>query len=383
MPEIWLRYGTTDIPLDIRFENLNKNIGPASAHLPDEQARNKLQEIPLKENCLLVVLSSSALTRRVLSWIIDSATNKRITGFNIVILPKLKDFIDIRNEKYASAILNANDLLSLNETMNKFQGTFFLSHSTYDPIFGFEGTPTHLLRNFSKEMMSEAIRLRSGDLPTPGIISEPYSLALSVCKNIDATSIEIVGNSNNLIDMYCSSIEESFKNAASTLKENSIIEPHRVKSEIISPGCDPIHHFTLTESLNCLWNCVNILSENGSAILLSEARGGLGCEALEMCVQGRPPVPLSAESEKFIEGQEHLIFLEAMREKYDIGVISTIPQHYLKTKLGLETFDGLKQVMAKLLSKYGKNHKVTLISEGRSTLTRLDPGLKREFNYPS
>jgi hypothetical protein len=92
-----------------------------------------------------------------------------------------------------------------------------------------------------------------------------------------------------------------------------------------------------------------------------------------MCVQGRPPVPLSAESERFIEGQEHLIFLEAMREKYDIGVVSTIPQHYLKTKLELETFDGLKQVLAKLLSKYGKNHKVTLISEGRSTLTRLNP----------
>ena len=109
----------------------------------------------------------------------------------------------------------------------------------------------------------------------------------------------------------------------------------------------------------------------------------MGCGALEMCVQGRPPVPLSAESDRFIEGQEHLIFLEAMREKYDLGVISTIPQHYLRTKLGLETFDGLKQVMAKLLSKYGKNHKVTLISEGRSTLTRLDPGLQKEFNYPS
>jgi hypothetical protein len=380
MPELWLRYGTTDIPLDIRFENLNKNIVPASTQLPDEQVKDKLQEIPLKENCLLVVLSSSVLTRRVLTWIIDSATNKRISGINIMTLPKLKDFIDIRNEKYASGILNANDLLSLNETMTKFQATFFLSHSAYDPLFGFEGTPTLLLRNFNKKMMSEAIRLRSGDLPTPGIVSEPYSLALSVCKNIDATSIEIVGNSNILLDMYCGSIEESYNNASSKLRENSNIEPHRVKSQIISPGCDPIHHFTLTESLNCLWNCANILNENGSAILLSEARGGLGCEALEMYVQGRPLVPLSAESERFIEGQEYLIFLEAMREKYDIGVVSTIPQHYLKTKLGLETFDGLKQVMAKLLSKYGKNHKVTLISEGRSTLIRLDPDLRKEFN---
>ena len=64
-----------------------------------------------------------------------------------------------------------------------------------------------------KEMMSEAIRLRTGDLPTPGIISEPYSLALSVCKNIDATSIEIVGNSNNLSICIVGSIEESFTNA--------------------------------------------------------------------------------------------------------------------------------------------------------------------------
>ena len=92
-----------------------------------------------------------------------------------------------------------------------------------------------------------------------------------------------------------------------------------------------------------------------------------------MCVQGRPPVPCRLKVRNLSKVRS-IDILEAMREKYDIGIISTIPQHYLKTKLGLETFDGLKQVMAKLLSKYGKNHKVTLISEGRYTLTRLDPG---------
>jgi hypothetical protein len=380
MPEIWLRYGTTDIPLDIRFENLNKNIEPTSSRLQDEQVEDKLQGIPLKENCLFIVLSSSVLTRRVLSWIMDSATDKRFNGISIMTLPKLKDFIDVRNEKNAFTILNANDILSLKETMTKFQTTFFLSHSAYDPIFGFEGTPTHLLRNFNKEKMSEAIRLRSGDLPTPGVESEPYNLALSECDNINATSIEVVGYSDILLDMYCGPMAESFKKAASKLRENAIVESHRVKSEIVSPGCDPFHHYTLTESLNCLWNCIDILSENGSAVLLSEARGGLGCEALEMFVHGRLPVSSSSEKDRFIDGKEHLIFLEAMREKFEIGVVSTLPQHYLKTKLGLETFDGLRQVMTKLLSKYGKNHKVTLISEGRSTLAKINPGLKGESN---
>jgi hypothetical protein len=375
MPEIWLRYGTTDIPLDIRFENLNKNLEPPSSHLRDEQVQDKLQEIPLKDNCLIIVLSSSVLTRRVLSWIVDSATNKRYNGIGVMTLPKLKEFINLRNEKYITTTLNANDFLSLNESMAKFQATVFLSHSAYDPVFGFEGTPTHLVRNFNKEMMSEAIRLRSDDLPTPGIESEPYRLALSVCENVNATSIEIVGYSNMLFDMYYGPIPESFKKATSRLRENTFVESNQVKSEIISPGSDPFHHYTLTESLNCLWNCIDILSEGGSAVLLSEARGGLGSEALETFVHGRPSISSSSENERIIDGKEHLIFLEAMRKKYDIGVVSTIPQYYLKTKLGLDTFDGLRQVMTKLLSKYGKNHKVTLVSEGRSTHARIDPSL--------
>ena len=379
MPEIWFRYGTTDVALDIRFENLYKELIPSPAPLPDEQVNDKLQGIPLKENSLVIVLSSSAATRHVLSLIVDSAATKGTSRINIVILPKLKGFIDIRNEKYTSSLLGANDLLSLRETMNKFQETFFLSHSAYDPLFGFEGAPTHLLRSFDKEKMSQAISLRSNDLPSPGVVTEPYNLALSECTDIHATSIEIVGNSDKILDIYCGSVEESFKNASLKLIESSVIEEHRVKSEIVSPGSEPIHHSTLTESLNCLWNCTNILSENGSAILLSEARGGLGSKALEMFVQGRLSVPLLTESKEYIEGQEQLIFLQAMREKYDIGVVSTLPQYYLKTKLGMETFDSLKQVLAKLLSKYGKNHKVTLISDAHSTLPKVDMNFNKEF----
>jgi hypothetical protein len=382
MPEIWLRYGSTDIALDIRFENLYKELVPTLSGLSDEQLNYKLQEIPLKENSLIIVMSSSGVTKQVLSRIVDSAYTKGVNGINIVTLPKLNDFIDIQNEKYTYSLLNAKDLPSLSEIMTKFQATFFLCHSAYDPLFGFEGTPTQLLRNFNQDKMAEAIRLRSSDMPSPGVISEPHSLALSECESINATSIEIVGNSNILLDIYCGSLEESFKKASSKLIEGSVFEAHSVRSEIICPGSDPIYHYTLTDSLNCLWNCANILSENGSAILLSEARGGLGSKALEMFVQGRLLVPLPAEREIYIEGQEHLMFLDSIRKKCDIGVVSTIPQYYLKNKLGLETFDSLKQVLANLLLKYGKNHKVTLIPDARSTLPRLGNGFKKEFQLP-
>lgn len=381
MPEIWLQYGKTDIALDIRFENLYKEIVPTFTPLQEDQFNSKLQDVPLSENSLVIVLSSSQATSQILSFLVDTATRRGVNGITIVTLPKLKGFIDIRNDKYRSSLLSASDLVSLTETMAKFEKTVFLSHSTYDPLFGFEGTPTHLLRNFMEDKMSEAFSLRRSDLPSPGTISEPYRLALSLCKDIEAMSIEIVGNSNRISDIYCGSIEESFTKSSSKLIENSVVEEHRVKSAIISPGSELIYHATLAKSLNCLWNSVHILSEHGSAILLGESSGGLGSKALEMFVEGRTNASLLRENGKYVEGQEHLMFLEAMREKYDMGIISTLPEYYLKTKLGLETFDSLKQVLTNLLLRYGKNHKVTVLSDARSTLPRTDIGFDKELKH--
>jgi hypothetical protein len=379
MPEIWLQYGKTDIALDIRFENLYKEIRPTFTPLQIDQFSGKLQDVPLSENSLVIVLSSSTATKQVLSFLVDMATGGGVKNITIVTLPKLKGFIDIPNDKnYSSSLLSASDLASLNATMAKFEKTVFLSHSAYDPFFGFEGTPTHVLRNFMQDKMSEAFSLRTNDLPNPGIISEPYRLALSVCKNIEAMAIEIVGNSNSIAEIYCGPIEESFTKSSSKLIENSGVEENRVKSAIISPGSDLLYHATLTQSLNCLWNSVHIISDHGTAILLGESSGGLGSIALEMFVEGRTDVSLLREKGKYVEGQEHIMFLEALKEKYDLGIISTLPEYYLKTKLGLKTFDSLKQVLTNLLSRYGKNHKVSVISDAHYTSPRTGVSIDRQ-----
>jgi hypothetical protein len=156
------------------------------------------------------------------------------------------------------------------------------------------------------------------------------------------------------------------------------MEEHRVKSAIISPGSDLLYHATLTQSLNCLWNSVHIISDHGTAVLLGESSGGLGSIALEMFVEGRTDVSLLRENGKYVEGQEHIMFLEAMKEKYDFGIISTLPEYYLKTKLGLKTFDSLNQVLTNLLLRYGKNHKVSVISDAHYTSPRTGVSIDRQ-----
>ncbi len=378
MPEIWLRYGTTDIALDIRFENLYKEITPQVFPLQEDQINHKLQDVPLKDNTLIIVFSCTLATKRVLSSLIDKATNNGANG-RIMSPPKLKESINVGNEKWISNSLRCEDFGKLKETMDKFDQTLFVTHSAYDPLFGFEGTPTHLLRNYMKDKMIEAISSRSSNMPSPGNFSEPYRLALSLCEDIDAVSIELLGNSNQISDICWGSINDTFRYTSSKLSERPDIEPQRVKSEIISPGREPFHHSTLSESLNSLWNCMGILGRNGSPILLSESRNGLGSRALEMFVEKKLPNSMSTKDCKYIDGQEHLMFLEAMREKYNLGIVSTLPEYYLTTKLGFQTYASLKQALASLLARHGKTHKVALFSDAHFTLPLIDSNSKDEI----
>ena len=378
MPEIWLRYGTTDIALDIRFENLYKEITPQVFPLQEDQINYRLQDVPVKDNTLIIAFSCTLATKRVLSSLIDKATNNGASG-KIMSPPKLKESINIGNEKWIPNSLSCEDFGTLKETMDKFDQTLFVTHSAYDPLFGFEGTPTHLLRNYMKDKMIEAISSRSSDMPSPGNFSEPYRLALSLCEDIDAVSIELLGDSKQISDICWGSINDTFRYTSSKLSERPNIELQRVKSEIISPGREPFHHSTLSESLNSLWNCMGILSRNGSPILLSESRNGLGSRALEMFVEKKLPNSMSTKDGKYIDGQEHLIFLEAMREKYNLGIVSTLPEYYLTTKLGFQTYASLKQALASLLSRHGKTHKVALFSDAHFTLPLIDSNSKDEI----
>lgn len=378
MPEIWLRYGTTDIALDIRFENLYKEITPQVFPLQEDQINYKLQDVPVKDNTLIIVFSCTLATKRVLSSLIDKSTNNGANG-RIMSPPKLKESINVGNEKWISNSLRCEDFGTLKETMDKFDQTLFVTHSAYDPLFGFEGTPTFLLRNYMKEKMIEVISSRSSNMPSPGNFSEPYRLALSLCEDIDAVSIELLGDSKQISDICWGSINDTFRYTSSKLSEKPNIEQQRVKSEIISPGREPFHHSTLSESLNSLWNCMGILSRNGSPILLSESRNGLGSRALEMFVEKKLPNSMSTKDGKYIDGQEHLIFLEAMRENYDLGIVSTLPEYYLTTKLGFQTYASLKQALASLLSRHGKTHKVALFSDAHFTLPLIDSNSKDEI----
>jgi hypothetical protein len=115
---------------------------------------------------------------------------------------------------------------------------------------------------------------------------------------------------------------------------------------------------------------LHIVRENGSVILLAESRRGVGGGALQMFIEGRLNVEELKQKSSYIDGLEHLLYIKELREKYNIGILTALPEYYLKTKLGFSCFTSIRDVLDGLLVRHGKYHKILVLSDADVILMR-------------
>jgi hypothetical protein len=363
MPEIWLKYGSTDIVLDIKFENLLKHVSSDYPLLTDDELKSALKDVIIGDNTLIIALSGSRSVAKIITILSQMVQSKGYEKLTVDVLPDIAEALKIYVTD-TKISLRRIDYLSLQERLLRFQNTIFISHLAYDPLFGFSGTPTLVLRNFMKDKMSEAFNSRQNDLPSIGNKGTPLQIAFSYCENIPALSIEVVANYHGIAGIYYGNILQSFDDAVDKLTAISTIKTEPTKSAIISMSCEIPPHLTLTNSLNALWNSVHVVKEGGAVVLIAENKQGIGGGALQMFIEGKLNMEEARRSTSYIDGLEHLFFIEALKQKYELGILSTIPQYYLRTLLGFTTYNGTKDILQDLLTKYGKNNKVLAVSDG-------------------
>jgi hypothetical protein len=361
MPEIWLRYGTTDVVLDIRFENLANQISAGFPVLPEEEVKSAVAGVPLTDNMLILALSGSKAAGKVIAMLGDEA---RAKGFNFIVDVPQKAAGALRASLAGNETVSINriDYQSLQERMSKFQSTVIISSVAYDPLFGFAGAPGALLRNLLPDSMAEAFKARKNDRPAPGARGGPLEVAASAAAGIPATSVELVASSGGISGVHTGSIGEAFEKAVSQFQSISAVETDPVKCAIISASGEAGTHSTLAGSLNSLWNSVHAVKEGGAAILVAENREGVGGGALQMFIEGRLKQE-QLQSSPYIDGLEHLLFIEEFKQKLELGLVSTLPHYYARGKLGFTTYAGMKDVLDKLPEKQGKNFKALVLSD--------------------
>ena len=373
MPEIWLKYGTTDAVLDIKFENLANQISSTFQVPVEQDVKTAIKSsVPLTDKMLLLGLSGSKAAAKVIMMLAEEAHTRGLS-FTIDVPHKIASILRANLTGIETISINRINYQSLNERMAKFQSTIIVSSVTYDPLFGFAGAPTALLRNLLADQMAEAFKARKDDRPTPGVEGDPLKIAMYAVESIPAISIELVANGDNVVGIHIGSIKEAFNKAIAHLQSISTIWAEPVKCAIISASDEVSTHLTLTSALNSLWNSIQIVKEGGTAILLAETREGVGGGALQMFIEGRLK-PEQLQLSPYIDGLEHLLFMEQLRLKYEMGLVSTLPHYYAKTKLGFTTYSGTKDVLQKLQEKHGKNFKTLVLSNADITLLKPKGG---------
>ncbi len=371
MPEIWLKYGATDVVLDIKFENLSSQISSTFQPLPDDQVKAAIDSVPLVENMLLIALSPSRSAARAIIMMAEAA---RAKGFGVSVDVPPEIAVALRTNLTALAggeavAINRAEYQSLPDRIKKFQGTVLVSAASYDPLFGFAGAPTFLTRNFFPDKMAEAFNARRDNLPSPGEEVEPLKVAMSAAEGIQCTCIELVANSNGIAGIHTGTVQEAFGKASSQLKSISVAEVEQTRCAVISASAEPAVQSNLSSSLNSLWNNIRIVKEGGTAILLAECRDGAGGGALQMLIEGRLD-PGKIGQVPYIEGMEHLLYASELRKYYELGLVSALPHYYAGTKLGFATYTGMKDVLQKLPDKVGKSYRAIVLSDADITLLK-------------
>jgi hypothetical protein len=362
MPEIWLSYGPTDVVLDVKAENLEKQIVSGGVNLTDSEIASKLESLDMSKPTEFVITENSKTIQKVISVLLDVCTKKSY--------PKPKFLVDKSNLNFLKNIFS-DPTISISEfDASQFSNAnlIFIGEMEFDGLFGYNTISTKLLRRFGKDNMLEAYEKREGNLPMPGYELKTMDIAKKFTDGFEISAIEIVANQTGVVDLatgHPSSTSLLSKSLSSIATQQT--EKHKVA--IVSTGKEASNE-TLSKSLSTIWNCSNAIREEGLIILLAECKHGLGSEAIQQYVEGRMSLDRLKNPSKYIEGMDDLLFLTEMHKKFGIGIVSILPHLFTKDKLGMIPFSGAKQAIDYILKTYGERQKIVIVPDGSHVLLR-------------
>ena len=360
MPEIWLNYGITDVVLDIRAENLEQKIDSEGKILEDSVINEKLNTLDLSKPMELVVLHNSKSIQKIISSLFTLCEQKSKPFPKILADKKILNLVKAGLPE-GSSINEFDDIEISNSNL------VFIAEMEFDGLFGYETISTRLIKKFGLESMLSAYAKRQGNLPTPGQYPESLEEAKKFTNNFEIQGIEIVANSEGIIDF-------SIGHPSETLSETKIMESHSIKdidhhkTMVISTGKDSSND-NLGKSLSSLWNCANAIKKDGLAILVAECKSGLGSDAIQQYIEGRLTLEQLENPIKYISGMEDLLFLSQVQKNFQICLVSILPEFYAK-KLNMISLQGIKYSLDYILKTQGAKQKVVVVTDGARLLLR-------------
>ena len=150
MPEIWLRYGHSDVVLDVKYENLQNHFSssdPAfwtNPYLVESDISGILNNISKNSYRFIFIFSGSIIILKLVSRLIQIYKDKNL---DIKLLTTSKLFHIVK--KNLSSLNIDTEIISIDK--NYFEkinpnDVLFVSKISYNPFFGFSCNFTNILK---------------------------------------------------------------------------------------------------------------------------------------------------------------------------------------------------------------------------------------------
>ena len=359
MPEIWLNYGPTDVVLDIQAENLGQQLAAEGKILEDAEINSRLDSLDLTKPLEIVVLNNSKAVQKTLLALFVKCEQKSLRIPRIFAEKKIMDAL--KNSLPEGSSISEFEKPELSNSL------VFIGEMEFDGLFGFESIATRLLRKFGTEEMLLAYEKRKGELPAPGQDIENVSVAKQFVDKFEIFAIEIASNSSGIVDMAIGH-PSSTMSVSKPFVESATKEIGKHRTLFISTGKESSND-SLGKSLSALWNCSEAVRNEGLAVLLAECTHGIGSSAIQYYIEGQMSLDRLKKPAKYINGMETLLFLTELQKKFQVGIVSILPEFYLK-KLNILSFSGVAQAMNHILKVQGARQKVVVVSDGARLLLR-------------
>lgn len=360
MPEIWLNYGPTDVVLDIQAENLGQQLTSEGKILEDAEVNSRLDSLDLTKPLEIIVLNNSKAVQKTLLAIFTKCEQKSLRIPRIFAEKKILDSLK-------SNLPEGSSILEFEKPDLSNSNLVFIGEMEFDGLFGFESISTRLLRKFGTEEMLLAYEKRKGELPVPGQDVENVSVAKQFVDKFEISAIEIASNSSGIVDLAIGH-PSSTTSVSKPFLESASKEIGKHRTLIISTGKESSND-SLDKSLSALWNCSEAVRNEGLAILLAECTNGIGSSAIQYYIEGQMSLDRLKKPAKYISGMETLLFLTELQKKFQVGLVSILPEFYLK-KLNILSFSGVAQAMNHILKVQGARQKVVVVSDGARLLLK-------------
>jgi hypothetical protein len=382
LPDIWLSYGSVEVAVRLKAENLAEEINKQASPMSADVMQETLGKIDLegRTSIFLPKLSNSIL--EIIRRVIGEITVQGIDPSNIIVytdegnISKLKKSLGNKQvnisgiEKPTKKIGKIDGVeVKIPKTLHEAKSRVIITDVGLDPLFGFSGGPASLVRYFGGDAIAEAFRRRKNNYPSPGEESGPSLFANEFADFLsESISIEVLPAKDGVSGIHCGNLVDAHKSASKQLMDTSRVSVKRDIRALIVSTAGYESDSTLADGLKAVWNVVGRMNDKGHLALIAECSDGLGSEALKMYVSGRLDVKNLLKRGEYIEGLEDLVYLQTALHRSTLILVSALPDYYTEVKMGFQTCRKAGDALSYILSTAGVRTKVHILHNGDATL---------------